>query len=474
MAETSGSSACIEPGSRCCSRVDPAAAFERYASLLAAEAATTPHGRNRAQALLYGLINSKSVDPRWAAISFALLHDQWLSNLVLMLLEQLEPDPSWVEPLCAFLPAPTQTDGFWSGYAVKALARAADARALPHLIAALRASWMFWPAVFEGFRKVDDPAMAHVIRDWLASNGAPDCNAVGEPLIAHLERNGPAPRAVFEPDEPTPEPTRERPTLSYAKAEPFAKPKLDSLAKLTKLYAKAFADAGLSAYFERIAQRAVWMIPKRVDERRLALGLTKLGGHPELPAKTKWPRVEGEPLTFLAQIALAEFVGLLPDGALPTDGLLSFFMGNDPSGAAGYCENAKVLYTPPDAELVRHEVPADFCDVIYQAAKVRLHPTLRLPSPSNRHVTKLLKGAKLDAYASEVWDDTAPILPQLLGYRDHGYDAEEPATAQMLLQLPGDDQTEMQFGDAEVLAFFIDTKRLAAGKFTKVWPHIGD
>ena len=40
-------------------------------------------------------------------------------------------------------------------------------RALPWLIGALHASWMNWPAAFEGFRRVGDPAMAHVIREWL-------------------------------------------------------------------------------------------------------------------------------------------------------------------------------------------------------------------------------------------------------------------------------------------------------------------
>lgn len=68
---------------------------------------------------------------------------------------------------------------------------------------------------------------------------------------------------------------------------------------------------------------------------------------------------------------------------------------------------------------------------------------------TNRHLTKLLKGTRLDSYEQEVYGEP-PLLPQLLGYRVHGYDAEEPATAQMLLQLPGDDQTEMEFGDVDV------------------------
>jgi hypothetical protein len=122
---------------------------------------------------------------------------------------------------------------------------------------------------------------------------------------------------------------------------------------------------------------------------------------------------------------------------------------------------------------VRHEVPDDFGDVIYQACTVKLHPTLSLPSPTNPHAAKVLKGAKLETYESDVYDAQTP-LPRVFGFRDHGYDAEEPGSAQMLLQLPGDTQTDMEFGDVEVLSFLVDKKALAKGDFSKVWPKIGD
>src|SRR5690606_9854377 len=141
------------------------------------------------------------------------------------------------------------TSGFWNRLAVAALARAADHRALPWLVAALHASWMNWQAVFEGFAKVGDPSMAHVVRAWLADNGAPDRNAAGEALIAELERHGPAPAPTIAPPEPPPV-AKPRPTLVYAKAGKFDAPKLDSLAKLTKAYAQAFAAAGLEQHFE--------------------------------------------------------------------------------------------------------------------------------------------------------------------------------------------------------------------------------
>jgi hypothetical protein len=464
--------------------VDAAETYDRYASLLVASEYGTPE-YNRCDALLYGLIawadrraallgeqRFDALDARWVPASLPLLRSE-LDNLIVMLLERMPADPSTLEPLCEFLPEPHDTDGYWHQGAVKLLARVADTRALPWLIGALHASWMNWPAAFEGFRRAGDPAMAHVIREWLSKNGAPDRNKAGKAVIAELEKHGAAPKPEAPSFEPKPEPERERPVLVYKKTRAFKAPKLDSLAAVTKVYGKAFAHADLDDYFDRLAQRAVWLIPKRVDERKLELGGTKLGGHPELPAKTPWPRVAGEPLTFVAQIALREVAPHLPKGVLPASGVLSFFVSNDPDGAAGYLEHARVLYTPARAKLVRHEVPDDFVDIIYQAATVKLHPTLSLPSPSNRHVTKLLKGDKLRRYEEQVFD-SAPALPQLLGFRSHGYDAEEPATSQLLLQLTGDDQTEMQFGDVEYLAFFIHEKKLAEREFGKVWPRVGD
>jgi uncharacterized protein YwqG len=44
----------------------------------------------------------------------------------------------------------------------------------------------------------------------------------------------------------------------------------------------------------------------------------------------------------------------------------------------------------------------------------------------------------------------------------------------MLLQLTGDSQSDMQFGDCDFLSFFMDEKKLRAADFSKVWPHVGD
>lgn len=446
----------------------PEEVFERYQSVLADSSGW------RRSALFAGLAASGRVDPRWVDGVLDALSEPSVLNQAAGVLKHLEPDASWVEPLCAALPHPSKPGGFWNRGLLEPLARAADARALPWLLAALSRSKMVYEPVFEGLRRVGDARAAHAVRDFLADGPPPAAIEPGKALIAELEKGGVAPRLeVVVPAAKAP--ARKRPVLTYAKARKPKHPPIEPLAELERVYAKAFDEAGLEGAYEKLAQRAVLMLPTRVKEAELAIGATRLGGHPDLPAGVDWPRVRKEPLTFVAQIDLAEVAPLL-DGRLPETGLLSFFLANDPEGEAGYCEAAKVLFTEPGAGLVRREVPEDFVDLIYQAARVELHATVTLPSPTNKHVSKVLRGKKRETYEEvfEACDAFEPVVAQLLGFRRHGWDAEEPGTSEMLLQLPGDDQTGMQFGDIDVLGIYVARKRLEAGDFSKVRPRLGD
>src|SRR5690606_20418325 len=126
-------------------RLDPAGTFDRYAELLGPQALETKAGQGRAQPLLFGLLNAGNPDPRWGAPLLAMLTgDVALSMQALMVLEVLPPDPSLVEPLCAYLPAPDTPGGVWHPSAVKVLANIGDPRSTPWLIGVLRNSSMYW------------------------------------------------------------------------------------------------------------------------------------------------------------------------------------------------------------------------------------------------------------------------------------------------------------------------------------------
>lgn len=87
---------------------------------------------------------------------------------------------------------------------------------------------------------------------------------------------------------------------------------------------------------------------------RVGVGASRIGGQPDLPADVAWPEFQGAPLSFIAQIALAE----VPEGParslLPADGHLWFFYASDQS-TWGFdskdAGSARVLHRPDGTAL---------------------------------------------------------------------------------------------------------------------------
>lgn len=98
----------------------------------------------------------------------------------------------------------------------------------------------------------------------------------------------------------------------------------------------ALADSILAPFraarFERIWTDLVRLaLPALAVELRQGppAGNSRLGGLPDLPPGTDWPRRGQKPLIFIAQLDLSEVRGYLRDHVLPTTGLLSFFYEAD-------------------------------------------------------------------------------------------------------------------------------------------------
>jgi uncharacterized protein YwqG len=60
-------------------------------------------------------------------------------------------------------------------------------------------------------------------------------------------------------------------------------------------------------------------------EETMPIGVSKIGGRPDLPPMLSWPRWQGLALGFLAQIRLEEVAEADVEGALPPVGMLYFF-----------------------------------------------------------------------------------------------------------------------------------------------------
>jgi alpha-tubulin suppressor-like RCC1 family protein len=206
---------------------------------------------------------------------------------------------------------------------------------------------------------------------------------------------------------------------------------------------------------------------KRDDEMRLALGASKLGGHPDLPPDTPWPHLDGRPMAFVAQVRLDE-LPQLENGVLPAHGLLSFFCALNALGdnAAG-----RVIYTNAATHLVRAKAPAEL-PTEERFAPAPLTGTVQLsalPVQSVQLDRLGLSPEQRDAYREALEPDTGAPIHRMLGHPDPIQD--DPQTPQaatcLLLQVDSDDGLGMTWGDLGRLYYLITPEDLAAHHFDR-------
>ena len=110
-------------------------------------------------------------------------------------------------------------------------------------------------------------------------------------------------------------------------------------------------QAGSSDIAHALADLALPSLRLVATEGRPSTGATRLGGTPDLPAATPWPRTRVEDgaelaLTFVAQLRLDDVdTDVWP---APRTGLLSFFALADPE--TRLVVDGVVVHTPPDVE----------------------------------------------------------------------------------------------------------------------------
>ncbi|HEY7153361.1 MAG TPA: DUF1963 domain-containing protein [Gemmataceae bacterium] len=252
----------------------------------------------------------------------------------------------------------------------------------------------------------------------------------------------------------------------------------------------------------KLARHAILLRTKKSSEAKILSGTTKIGGRPDLPAKTEWPLYrDGKPLAFLAQINLAEIAKLgTPIKGLPSDGLLSVFsvwgwMADDdldpqtPNDRTEAVQEEKgwtvVLDTRPQAKLQRRQTPRGVNS--FKAAVVEPTPILSLPKHSIEPPLAALNWTddeyeRFDQMQSDYcslqmshWlqNSDAFASHHLLG----GYALFQQAFLEevlekglaMFLQIGTDGNTEMCWGDGGELTFYADAKALARGRLERLW-----
>ncbi len=77
------------------------------------------------------------------------------------------------------------------------------------------------------------------------------------------------------------------------------------------------------------AKEAIALIPTHEGDETIENGYSKLGGCPDVPPDFEWPKNhDGQPLSFIVQINLADVAKLDTAERLPNYGVLSFFYDN--------------------------------------------------------------------------------------------------------------------------------------------------
>jgi uncharacterized protein YwqG len=263
---------------------------------------------------------------------------------------------------------------------------------------------------------------------------------------------------------------------------------------------KIAQKAGLGSKADGLAaliEPAVLLVPSQ--EPASLIGATKIGGQPDLPAGFAWPLFKEKPLSFVAQIALGDLVGLPGTATLPVNGLLSFFFdstqqawGFDPAERDGF----RVCYFPSATPLRAVTLPAGLPDdARFRALSLRPKPEVSWPAWESADVDTLLDEDELGAYLHALPEvDEPPRQHQLLGHPapvqgdmqveaqlvSHGIycgdssgfedaratELRKRATEwRLLLQIDSDEEAGMLWGDAGRIYFCLRREDLAARNF---------
>jgi uncharacterized protein YwqG len=303
---------------------------------------------------------------------------------------------------------------------------------------------------------------------------------VGTAMVASCRRR----KAALAP--PQPVPMKLHPSLTQPEPE-AAQQDWRSLVEARGLsrYAPALA---------KLVRPAVQLTTRTVAVGALAVGQSRIGGVPDLPARFKWPTYQGKHLAFIAQINLGDVARVMPDGPLPKQGQLWFFYawdqehgGYDPKDAG-----SSVVHYEADAQLARRALPGDIPDEgRFASCAVAFRAYVDVPDGTDeRNPTHGGDDATQERYAQlrNRVASAGPSSHKLLGHPEPIQDAMETECAtvtngihrgdakgatkydwRLLMQVDTDDAANMMWGDAGMLYFWIRDQDLRARRFDKTW-----
>jgi hypothetical protein len=158
----------------------------------------------------------------------------------------------------------------------------------------------------------------------------------------------------------------------------------------------ALVDVGLGRIAKPLAdlsEPSVLVTTHPRPYETMPVGMSRIGGLPDLPVGIEWPCWRDKSLAFLAQINLAELASFACCQVLPKTGLLYFFYdseqstwGLDPQDRGSW----RVLYAHANKAHDPHQnVPGLPAQAIYRPCTVAFHDFLSIPGPKHLSVVPL-------------------------------------------------------------------------------------
>lgn len=269
-------------------------------------------------------------------------------------------------------------------------------------------------------------------------------------------------------------------------------------------------DTNLETYLDGILQTAhpslSLVIDETTEENELAVGVSKLGGRPDMPAGMTWPVHTEQALWFIGQIRLDEMDFTNIDDDIPPHGMLYFFYRDDyplnqPLRLWESWRWAVFYSTTSDPiALERRAWPDSIGSGMYRPCRWRPKPELTIPSFDSHAAYYVLNLSWNDLAGPQQvvihnylkLEDKVQQLGK--GHRQHqmfGHPSpiqgrvfvaaeefarqsterigftEQLAEWRLLLQVDTDDRAGMMFGDVGRLYYCIRHTDLAAARFDK-------
>ncbi len=155
---------------------------------------------------------------------------------------------------------------------------------------------------------------------------------------------------------------------------------------------------GLSKYRDKIFDAIRYRFPMIKhyvkDDNNIDVGLSKLGGNPDVPEDFEWPFWDNRPLSFLLQVNLEDFIKFEKNPFTAESGMLYFFydpLQEDWGAEFGKNEGAwRVIYIKEDkSNLIRLSNPSKIREYTFPTCLVSFYQVIHFPC-------RLLSGKESD------------------------------------------------------------------------------